>query len=104
MIHELALIEVAPENHEAFEAAVKLAVAEVLSTAHGFLGFTLTKGVERADTYALLIRWKTLEDHTIGFRESDLFTQWRSRIGGYFAAPPAVDHWIDLVVFGVKNP
>ena len=96
MIYELAFIQVTPENHEAFEAAVKQAVAEVLSKAHGFLGFTLTKGVERANTYALLIRWETLEDHTIGFRESDLFTQWRSRIGGYFATPPAVDHWTDL--------
>lgn len=96
MIHELALIEVSPENQSAFEEAVQGAVADVLSTAHGFVGFTLTKGVERANTYALLIRWETLEDHTIGFRESELFTQWRSRIGGYFAGPPDVEHWIEL--------
>jgi heme-degrading monooxygenase HmoA len=100
MIHELAIIEVAPQNHAAFEEAVQGAVAEVLSTAHGFIGFTLTKGVERENTYALLIRWETLEDHTIGFRESELFTQWRARIGGYFVSPPQVDHWTDLFTLG----
>jgi len=96
MIHEIAVIDVAPENHEAFEAAVQRAVAEVLSKAHGFVGFTLTKGVEQENAYTLLIQWETLEDHTVGFREGELFPQWRAIIGEYFAAPPRVDHWTDL--------
>ncbi len=96
MIHEIAFIDVAPENHAAFEAAVQRAVAEVLSSAEGFAGFTLTKGVEQEHTYALLIRWETLEDHTVGFREGELFPKWRAIIGEYFAAPPRVDHWTDL--------
>jgi heme-degrading monooxygenase HmoA len=96
MIHEIAVIDVAPENHSAFEAAVQRAVAEVLSKAHGFVSFTLTKGVEQENTYTLLIGWETLEDHTVGFREGELFPQWRAMIGEYFAAPPRVDHWTDL--------
>jgi heme-degrading monooxygenase HmoA len=96
MIHEIAVIDVAPENHAAFEAAVQRAVAEVLSKANGFVGFTLKKGVEQENTYTLLIGWETLEDHTVGFREGELFQQWRAIIGEYFAAPPRVDHWTDL--------
>ena len=96
MIHEIAVIDVAPENHAAFEAAVQRAVVDVLSKAHGFVGFTLTKGVEHENTYTLLIGWETLEDHTVGFREGELFPQWRAIIGEYFAAPPRVDHWTDL--------
>ena len=96
MIHEIAFIDVAPEKHAAFEAAVQRAVAEVLSKAEGFVGFTLTKGVEQENAYTLLIQWETLEDHTVGFREGELFPQWRAIIGEYFAAPPRVDHWTDL--------
>jgi len=103
MIHELAFIEVAAENHPAFEAAVQRAVTEVLSEAHGFVDFTLTKGVEQANTYSFLIRWETLEDHTVGFREGELFAQWRGIIGEYFAAPPRVDHWKGLFTHSMSS-
>ena len=62
MILELAFIEVFPENHLAFEAAIKRAVAEVLSTAKGFIDFELHKGIEQANTYTFHIHWETLED------------------------------------------
>ena len=93
MILELAFIDVIPENHIAFEAAIKRAVAEVLSTAKGFIDFELHKGIERANTYTFHIHWETLEDHTIGFRAGELFPKWRAIIGEYFAKPPVVEHW-----------
>jgi len=93
MILELAFIEVFPENHLAFEAAIKRAVAEVLSTAKGFIDFELHKGIEQANTYTFHIHWETLEDHTVGFRQGELFPKWRAIIGEYFAKPPAVEHW-----------
>jgi hypothetical protein len=34
-----------------------------------------------------------VEDHMVGFRESELFTQWRGLIGPFFANPPEVTHW-----------
>jgi heme-degrading monooxygenase HmoA len=96
MILEIAFIEVLPENHLKFEAAVKRAVAEVLSKSKGFIDFEMHKGIERDNTYTFHIHWQTLEDHTIGFRESEAFKQWRSIIGEYFAKPPLVEHWADL--------
>ena len=93
MILEIAFVEVLPENHAAFESAIRKAVSEVLSTAKGFIDFKLYSGIERADTYTFHIQWETLEDHTIGFRESDQFVQWRAIIGKYFAKPPIVEHW-----------
>ena len=93
MILELAFVEVVPENHEAFEVAIKHAVAEVLSAAKGFIDFQLHKGIEQANTYTFHIHWETLEDHTIGFRQGELFPKWRAIIGEYFAKPPVVEHW-----------
>jgi heme-degrading monooxygenase HmoA len=93
MILELAFVEILPENHAAFEAAIKRAVSEVLSTAKGFIDFELHKGIEQANTYTFHIHWETLEDHTIGFREGALFPKWRGIIGQYFVKAPLVEHW-----------
>ena len=41
----------------------------------------------------LQIFWDTLEDHTVGFRQSPLFTEWRAIVGPFFAAPPHVEHF-----------
>ena len=93
MILEIAFVEVAPDQHSDFEKAVKRAVSEVLSTAPGFIDFEMHKGIEQANTYTFHIHWETLEHHTVGFRESDLFKIWRAIIGEYFAKPQTVEHW-----------
>jgi len=96
MILEIAFVEVLPENAEKFEAAVRRAVSEVLSKSKGFIDFELHRGIERANTYTFHINWETLEDHTIGFRESAAFGEWRAIIGEYFVNPPSVEHWTSL--------
>ncbi len=93
MIKEFAQVEVLPGKDGEFVAAVNLAVAEVLSTAPGFIAFEIYKSVERENVYMFEIQWATLVDHTIGFRESDLFPKWRAIIGPFFASPPQVEHW-----------
>lgn len=93
MIKEFAQVEVLPGKDGEFVAAVNLAVAKVLSTARGFIAFEIYKSVERENVYMFEIQWATLVDHTIGFRESDLFPKWRAIIGPFFASPPQVEHW-----------
>ena len=93
MIKEFAQVEVLPGKDGEFAAAVNLAVAKVLSTARGFIAFEIYKSVERENVYMFEIQWATLVDHTIGFRESDLFPKWRAIIGPFCASPPQVEHW-----------
>lgn len=93
MILETAKIKVAADNRAKFETALAEAVETVLSKSPGFIKFEVLTGIEESDTYLLHIYWNTLEDHTVGFRESELFTQWRGLIGPYFMAPPDVTHW-----------
>ena len=40
-----------------------------------------------------MIQWATLENHTVDFRNSPAFLEWRAIAGPYFAAPPAVEHF-----------
>ncbi|GAB2606313.1 antibiotic biosynthesis monooxygenase family protein [Spirosoma areae] len=92
MIIEHALITIQPGRQAEFEQQFPNAKA-VISQANGFVDLHLHRGIETPDTYLLLIRWQTLEDHTVGFRQSALFGEWRAIIGPFFASPPVVDHF-----------
>jgi heme-degrading monooxygenase HmoA len=93
MILELADIRIKPGQQKVFEQAIELGIQSVISRAKGFQGAKVNRGVESPDRYILQIFWDTLEDHTVGFRESPLFTEWRAIVGPHFAAPPAVEHF-----------
>ncbi|MBC3812465.1 antibiotic biosynthesis monooxygenase family protein [Undibacterium aquatile] len=93
MILELADIRIHPGQQEQFDAAIQRGLDEVISQAKGFSGFKVNKGIESPERYVLMIFWETLENHTIDFRESPAFLQWRSIVGPFFAAPPTVEHF-----------
>lgn len=93
MILELADIRIQPGQNAAFEEAIARGLTTVIAHAKGFQGYKVNRGVESAERYVLQIFWDTLEDHTVGFRQSDAFTQWRAIVGPFFAAPPVVEHF-----------
>ncbi len=91
MILERALITVKPGQAEAFKAAFVKARPHI-ERSKGCRKVEMRPGIENPDDFLLLVWWDTLEDHTIGFRESPAFTQWRAILGPLFAGPPAVVH------------
>ena len=93
MILELADIRIQPGQQAAFDEAIERAVRTVASKAKGFRGFKINKGIENPERYILQIFWDTLENHTVDFRGSPAFTEWRAIVGPFFAAPPVVEHF-----------
>jgi len=93
MILELADIRIPPGQNAAFEEAIERGLRTVISHAKGFAGFKVNRGVESAERYILQIFWDTLEDHNVGFRQSEAFAQWRAIVGPFFASPPVVEHF-----------
>ena len=93
MILELADIRIQPGQQTAFNEAIERGLRTVISGAHGFNRFKLNQGIENPERYMLQIFWATLEDHTVGFRESPAFANWRAIVGPFFAAPPVVEHF-----------
>ena len=94
MILEVAYVPVLADRKVEFEAAITAAVDSLLSKSDGFLGYTSHGwGVERPDVFMFSVKWQTLEHHTVGFRGSDLFTQWRAEIGPFFDGTPVVEHF-----------
>ncbi len=93
MILEVADIRITPGRQAEFDAAIRRGVETVIAKAKGFRGYKVNKGVESPERYLLMIFWDTLEDHTVGFRESPEFAQWRAIVGPFFAGAPAVEHF-----------
>ena len=93
MILEIAEIRITPGRQVEFDAAIAHAAATVLPRASGFRGYRVHRGIESPERYVLQILWGSLEDHTVGFRQSELFTEWRAIIGPFFAQPPSVEHF-----------
>ncbi len=91
MITEIAQIEIKPGCEADFEAAVGKA-RTTFGHAKGFNGFELHRSLEKPQRYRLMVKWETLENHTVDFRGSTLFSEWRGLVGPFFAAPPEVEH------------
>ena len=92
MITEIAQIDVKPGTEKDFEAAVAKA-RPLFLRAKGGKGFELHKSIEKPSRYRLMAKWDTLENHTVDFRQSPAFADWRAIVGPFFAGPPTVEHF-----------
>ncbi|HEY1227292.1 MAG TPA: antibiotic biosynthesis monooxygenase [Ramlibacter sp.] len=93
MIVEIADIRTRPEDKAAFAEAIKRAATTVLSKASGYRRHTILACQETPGRFILHVEWDTLEAHTVGFRQSPAFAEWRAIIGPFFAQPPHVEHF-----------
>lgn len=93
MILEIADIRIQPGRQAEFDEAVQRAISTVIATAKGFTAWKVNKSIESPERYLVMLYWETLEDHTVGFRQSPAYTQWRDIVGPFFAAPPTVEHF-----------
>ncbi len=93
MILEQVDIRIHSGQQEEFEAALENGLKNVIGKAKGFLGYRINRGIETPNRYILLLYWETIENHTIDFRESPAFPEWRGIVGPFFAKPPAIEHF-----------
>ena len=93
MILEVADIRIKDGQQAEFEEAVKTALRTVFKKAKGFRDHDFHRCIESPERYVLQLTWDTLEDHTVEFRGSPLFGEWRTMVGNFFAQPPHVEHF-----------
>ena len=98
MVTEIAQIDVKPGMEAEFESGVTKA-APLFKRAKGCHGMELRRSVEKPQRYRLYVEWATVEDHTVAFRGSADFQEWRKLVAHCFAAPPEVEH-VTLAVKG----
>ena len=91
MVLESALLHVKPGQEAAFEAAFGEA-RHIIGAMQGFISLTLSRCVEKPGDYLLLVPWQTLEDHTVGFRQSAEYQRWRALLHHFYDPMPEVLH------------
>ncbi|RYE27380.1 MAG: antibiotic biosynthesis monooxygenase [Sphingobacteriaceae bacterium] len=92
MILEVAVLYVKPGQESGFEKDFKTA-SQYISSVPGYLRHDLQKCIEQANKYLLLVEWKKLEDHTIGFRQSASYQRWKNLLHHYYDPFPVVEHF-----------
>jgi heme-degrading monooxygenase HmoA len=88
---EIAQIDVKPGLEAEFEAGVAKAVP-LFKRAKGCTGVELKRSIEKKRRYRLFVTWDTVEHHTVDFRGSADFAEWRKLVGHCFETPPEVEH------------
>jgi len=102
MILEVAKLDVKPGLGPQFESAFEKASA-ILSRMRGYQGHELQRCIEQSSRYILLVRWDQLEDHTVGFRQSAEYQQWRTLLHHFYDPSPTVEHYETVLAGGKAN-
>ena len=92
MILEVAILDIKADLSGEFEAAFT-AASKIIARMPGYISHELQRCMENSDRYILLVRWQKLEDHTIGFRESPEYQEWRSLLHHFYDPFPTVEHF-----------
>ncbi|MGO7983738.1 antibiotic biosynthesis monooxygenase, partial [Rhizobium johnstonii] len=62
----------------------------------GFVGLTLSRGIESSSNYLLLVHWESVEAHEVGFRGSPQYQEWRSLLHHFYEPFPIVEHFVQI--------
>lgn len=92
MILEVAILDVKKGKEKQFELTFSEA-QKIISGMDGYISHQLQHCVENSSRYILLVNWQTLEDHTIGFRESKEYLKWRELLHHFYDPFPVVEHY-----------
>jgi heme-degrading monooxygenase HmoA len=92
MVLEVAILDVISGQDKEFELAFAKA-QEIIVGMQGYLSHQLQRCIEKPNRYILLVNWETLEDHTLGFRQSEEYEEWRDLLHHFYRPFPEVEHY-----------
>ncbi|MEH2454394.1 antibiotic biosynthesis monooxygenase family protein [Nostoc sp.] len=97
MILEAVILPVKLGLESDFEAAFKKA-SKIISSMDGYLSHELHRCIEVQDKYLLLVRWESLESHTVGFRSSAEYQEWKKLLHHFYEPFPTVEHFEEIEI------
>jgi heme-degrading monooxygenase HmoA len=92
MILEMAVLNVKPGTAAAFENALRNA-RRLIEASDGFQKMEVRPCLETQNRYLLLVWWESVDDHNIGFRQSDRYEEWRIALHQFYDPFPIVEHF-----------
>lgn len=91
------MLLVKPGLQSDFEAAFKKA-SKIISSMDGYLSHELHRCIEVQNKYLLLVRWETLESHTVEFRSSTEYQEWKKLLHHFYEPFPTVEHFEEIEI------
>lgn len=97
MILEAVMLQVKKGMEQEYEEAFQKA-SKIISSMKGYISHELQRCLESEGKYLLLVSWETLEDHTVGFRQSHEYQKWKNQLHHFYDPFPTVEHFqkVDL--------
>jgi heme-degrading monooxygenase HmoA len=96
MTIEHALLHIKPGQEDAFATTMEGAKS-IIASIPGFIDLTVSRGIESPGTFLLIVRWETLEAHTVGFRQSPQYQEWKRLLHHFYDPFPVVEHFDPVV-------
>ena len=96
MILEVAILNVKKGQEKQFEIDFAKA-GQYISAIKGYMKHSLCKNIDDSNRYLLLVDWENLEDHTIGFRQSAEYVEWKNILHHYYDPFPTVEHYETII-------
>jgi heme-degrading monooxygenase HmoA len=92
VILEVAVLDVRAGQQGEFEKSFSIA-KNIISSMPGYVSHELRQCIENGSRYLLLVIWQKLEDHTVGFRGSEEYQEWKALLHHYYEPFPTVEHY-----------
>lgn len=92
MILEVAILDIRVGQEGEFQAAFA-AASPIISSIPGYISHQLQHCLEKHNRFILLVNWETLEAHTVGFRRSDQYQEWKKLLHHFYDPFPTVEHF-----------
>ncbi len=92
MVLEVAILNVLEDRVSEFQAAFVRA-QDIIASMSGYRGHELQRCIEKPNRFLLLVRWEDLESHTLGFRNSPEYQDWKELLHSFYDPFPEVEHY-----------
>jgi heme-degrading monooxygenase HmoA len=92
MILEAVMLQVKEGMEEEYEQAFREA-SKIIASMKGYISHELQRCMEVKGKYLLLVKWESLEAHTVGFRQSKEYQEWKRQLHHFYDPFPAVEHF-----------
>lgn len=96
MILEVGILNVKSGEEAAFEETLQKARPLIAATP-GFESLNVHRCIETPNRYLLLVTWRSIEDHVVGFRQSERFQEWRRLLHHFYDPPPVIEHYAEAL-------
>jgi len=96
MVLEVAILDVKTGQNATFEAAFQQA-APLIASIPGYVSHELQHCLENSQRYILLVQWQTLDAHTVGFRQSAQYQEWKRLLHHFYDPFPTVEHYVAVM-------